>query len=181
MKRNLFTLALVLFALFALPLMVMAQDVDPVTPPSWALGLPTILSGLVLSNLGMTEWFKRTLANLSDSKRIPFELAKDVQGTATLVFSIGSGLIMAALVPHANDWVLGQYPDMDIVWATIITGLSVSRIGGIVYEALGRLKGNSAIYETKTTISTPTEGTSDSTAKATLAVASQAVSESAKG
>jgi hypothetical protein len=185
MKRFHFTIGLhalativLLVVLFALPFVAMAQDSElPPELPEWTLGLPSVLIGLMAFNFKSTEWFKRTLSSTSDSKRVPFELSKDVQGTFVLLFSVGLGLGSAWVVPHANDFVVSQYPDMPLWGAVLCTGFLISVVGGIVYEVLGRLGSNKAIYETKTTISTPQETVSDKAAVASMS----AVAEAAKG
>lgn len=178
MKRNIFTILLLAILLFGLPLLALAQDSTPESElPAWTLGLPSVLLGLMAFNYKSTEWFKRTLSSTSDSKRVPFELSKDVQGTFVLLFSVGLGLGSAWVVPHANDFVLSQYADMPLWGAVLCTGFLISVVGGIVYEVLGRLGSNKAVYETKTTISAPPAESSDKAAVASMS----AVAEAAKG
>ena len=166
------TILLLFTLLFALlPMAVLAQEETPQLP-SWALGLPSILTGLVLANLRLTDGFKRLLAGES----LGYVPPKDIQGVLVLAFSIVVGIGSAWVVPHATDW-LGE---MNPIYAIIITGFSVSAVGGAVYEVLGRLSPSKSVYRTTTEISTPPSDTSQKTASETLAVASQAV-DSGKG
>lgn len=146
--RNLLALVLLL-DLFAVPMLAQAQEPSPEAElPVWALGLPSILLGLVAFNFKTTETFKRMLA----SERFGYTPPKDVQGVLVLVFSVAVGLASAWVTPFATEPILSQYPAMPQLSAVILTGFGVSVLGGVVYELLGRLN-NSAVYTTSTTIS----------------------------
>lgn len=142
---NLATLILIL-ALFAMP--AFAQDDSvPSELPEWAIGLPSVLTGLVLFNFKTTDVFKRMLANekFGGSRLTP---SKDVQSVIVLLFSLGVGISSAFFTPDATSWLpdaFHQYPYLGYV----ITGVSVSTVGGIVHQTLARLFPSTPVSEAK--------------------------------
>lgn len=164
--HTLFALFL-LVVLFALPFAVAAQEGEASPElPTWALGLPTILVGLVSFNLKTTEWFKRILS----SENLGWTPPKNIQGVLVLMFSVLLGIGSAWVVPNATSWLGDTQP----LYAVILTGFTVSVVGGAVYEVLGRLAPSKAVYEQTTKINTPSSDTPPSTAKETMAAVSQA-------
>jgi len=163
MTKILLLLLILAFAAFG----AMAQEAAPSPElPAWALGLPTVLLGLVTFNFKTTEAFKRML----ESARFGYVPPKDVQGVLVLFFSVILGIVSAVVFPNSTAW-LG---DMNPLHAYVLTGFSVSVVGGMVYEVLGRLN-TSAVYSTSTTISTPKDSISPENAEATMKAVSQAV------
>lgn len=163
---NILTLFLIL-ALFALPTLAQGESEEL---PAWMAALPTVLAGLVFANFKATETFKRLLQS-SHFGGVP---PKDIQNILVLGFSILLGIASAWFTPTATDWLspaVRAYP----VAAIILTGLTVSAIGGGVYELLNRLSAGVPVYSTTTTINTPPTDTSNSTAKETMSAVSQAV------
>lgn len=159
---------LLLVVLLVFPFAIQAQESSTEAElPAWALGLPTVLIGLVTFNFKTTEAFKRML----ESARFGYVPPKDVQGVIVLLFSVILGIVSAIVFPNSTSW-LG---DMNPMHAYVLTGFSVSVVGGMVYELIGRLN-TGTVYKTSTTINTPKDSTSDSTAKETM----KAVAESVK-
>lgn len=135
---KLFNIATLLLIIAMLALPVAAQDDSvPSELPEWAIGLPSVLVGLVLVNFKTTDFFKRMLASeqIGGARLTP---PKDVQSVLVLLFSIGVGITSAIFTPDATTWLpeaFQQYPYL----AYVITGVSVSTVGGIVHQTLARL------------------------------------------
>lgn len=166
---NILTIILLL-ALFVLPFAVHAQESPTEAElPAWALGLPTVLTGLVLLNFRFTEGFKRLLAK----EGFIYTPSKEWQSILVMAFSIILGIGSAWVTPEATSW-LGDYALSYPLFAVLLTGFSVSTLGGAVHEIFARLGGNGAIYKTTTEIKAPPESSSDKTAVASMDAVAQA-------
>jgi hypothetical protein len=168
-----------LVVLFALPFVALAQDGEtPPALPEWVSFLPTALSALVGVNFKLTDIFRRLLA-ANEFGGARFTPPKNVQNVIVIVFSLllGVGLVLvtpnaAALVP---DWLTTWLP-LKVLYA----GISISVLGGFVYDISKKLNDGSSVYKSTTELSAPSSDTPPDTAKAVMQTASD-VASSGKG
>lgn len=124
------TLAILILALFALP--IMAQDTESLPPEVIAaLPIPAVLVGLIAVNNRATEMAKLWLK----APNLPINPSPSVQSFIVLVFSIVFGIASAYLTPDALTW-LGEPFEPYPVAAIVVTGVSVSLGAGAVQYVL---------------------------------------------
>lgn len=174
--HNIATLILIL-VIFALPFAVHAQDdslpIGSELPP-WAAGLPSVLVQMVSLNIVGTEVIKRWLANPA----LPFTPSERTRGLLVILASFVIGVASAFMYPESLSYVSDS---VHIALKYLFVGVSVSVLGGFVYDLKSRLSNGKAVYTTTTSVSTPSSDTSASVAKDTLAVAAQVAGNEAKG
>lgn len=166
-NRNILLIALLLLA-FAFP--VFAQEVteEAPIPPEWMLFLPTVLSSLVGLNFKITDIFRRMLSSNNFGATPP----KDVQNIIVIVFSLLLGIGLVLVTPNAANVI----PDALTTWLPLkiaYAGISVSVLGGFVYDLSKRINGGNPVFETKTTLNVPPSDVAPDVAKATVQAAAQ--------
>lgn len=174
---NILTIVL-LIALFAMPLVALAQDESSVPEEVALLAVPPVLLTLIAINNRGTELVKGWL----QAPQLPFTpsptLASFIVGASSIVI----GIVSATFVPDALSFLPEQFTKYPIA-GVIAVGMMASFGGAtaqVLLDLIASLKPKAAVYSTTTTINTPPPSTSDSVAKAALNVASQ-VAGDAKG
>ncbi len=118
--------------LLILVLPVLAQENSPI--PDEAVVLPAVLSALVAFNFKTTEVFKRMLAS-NQFGGVPH---RDIQSVLVILFSVIIGIASAYVTPDATSWLPESFKTYPF-FAIVLTGFSVSVVGGFVHELLKRL------------------------------------------